>query len=214
LLTSISIFSLFFICDIAGAAVRADPFQHQFVSSLLCPPSYQSLTSPSKPVAVVAQQPPQLQLHQAPLAQQQYVPVSMVEQSGRQVLLATQGPGCWPGNRQMTLVPSWQQLAPNHQHSSALQQQPATALLQAADASDWGRHLLVDQSGGVHQDQRSIFPVDLPDVYDTVSVVDHWPNNKRNSGAAHKSALFTLQVMTMIILYFIMFFLNDQFGFR
>jgi homeodomain interacting protein kinase len=170
------------------------------VSSLLCPPSYQSLTSPSKPVAVVAQQQPQLQLHQAPLTQQQYVPVSMVEQSGRQVLLATQGPGCWPGNRQMTLVPSWQQLAPNHQHSAALQQQPAAALLQAADASDWGRHLLVDQSGGVHQDQRSIFPVDLPDVYDTVSVVDHWPNNKRNSGAAHKSALFTLQVMTSILL--------------
>ena len=122
------------------------------------------------------------------------------------------GPVGHPGTRllawyrQMTLVPSWQQLAPNHQHSSALQQQPATALLQAADASDWGRHLLVDQSGGVHQDQRSIFPVDLPDVYDTVSVVDHWPNNKRNSGAAHKSALFTLQVMTMILLDFIMFF--------
>lgn len=189
-----------------GAAVRGDPFQHQFVSSLLCPSSYQTLASPSKPVAVVAQQAPQLQLHQPPgLGQQhQYVPVSMVEQSGRQVLLAAaQGPACWPANRQMTLVPSWQQLAsgPSQQHSAAvqavLQQQPAAALLQAADASDWGRHLLVDQSSGTlhHQDQRSIFPVDLPDVYDAVSVVDHWPNNKRNGGgAAHKSALFTLQV--------------------
>ena len=185
-----------------AAAVRGDPFQHQFVSSLLCPSSYQSLTSPSKPVAVVAQQPPQLQLHQpAGLSQQpQYVPVSMVEQSGRQVLLATaQGPACWPTNRQMTLVPSWQQLtAPGQPHSAAvqavLQQQPA--LLQAADASDWSRHLLVDQTGAVHQDQRSLFPVDLPDVYDTVSVVDHWPNTAKRGGggAAHKpSALFTLQ---------------------
>lgn len=135
----------------------------------------------------------------------------MVEQSGRQVLLAAQGPGCWPGNRQMTLVPSWQQLAPNHQHSAALQQQPTAALLQAADTSDWGRHLLVEQSGGVHQDQRSIFPVDLPDVYDAVSVVDHWPNSKRNSGAAHKSALFTLQVIIFFRLSFHSFFNRSLF---
>jgi len=176
--------------------VRADPFQHHFVSSLLCPPAYQSLTSPSKPVAVVAQQASHnLQLHQPQLTQQQYVPVSMVEQSGRQVLLAaTQGPPCWPANaRQMTLVPSWQQLAPGQQHSAAVQ--PAT-LLQAADPSDWSRHLLVDQSGQVHhQDQRSIFPVELPDVYDSVSVVDHWSNSKRGVAgpSAHKPALFTLQ---------------------
>ena len=176
--------------------MRADPFQHHFVSSLLCPPAYQSLTSPSKPVAAVAQQASHnLQLHQPQLTQQQYVPVSMVEQSGRQVLLAAaQGPPCWPANaRQMTLVPSWQQLAPGQQHSAAVQ--PAT-LLQAADPSDWSRHLLVDQSGQVHhQDQRSIFPVELPDVYDSVSVVDHWSNSKRGGAgpSAHKSALFTLQ---------------------
>lgn len=163
------------------------------MSSLLCPPSYQSLTSPSKPMAVVAQQPPQLQLHQPQLGQQQYVPVSMVEQSGRQVLLAAQGPGCWSANRQMTLVPSWQQLAaPGHQHS-ALGQQSTAALLQA-DASEWGRHLLVDQSGGVHQDQRSIFPVELPDVYETVGMVDAW-QGKRTGTSNQKSALFTLQVV-------------------
>ena len=53
-----------FFCLTGAAAVRADAFPHQFVSSLLCPPNYQSLASPSKPVAVVAtaQQPPQLQL--------------------------------------------------------------------------------------------------------------------------------------------------------
>ena len=69
-------------------------------------------------------------------------------------------------------------------------QQP---LLQG-DTSDWGRPLLVDPSGV--QDQRSIFPVDLPDVYDSVSVVDHWSNGKRNGAIAtsHKPAHFTLQV--------------------
>ena len=135
-------------------------------------------------MAVVAQQPAQFQ--------QQYVPVSMVEQSGRQVLLAAQGPGCWSANRQMTLVPSWQQLAaPGHQQLG--QQSTAAALLQA-DASEWGRHLLVDQSGGVHQDQRSIFPVELPDVYETVGMVDAW-QGKRNGTSNQKSALFTLQVI-------------------
>ena len=56
--------------------------------------------------------------------------------------------------------------------------------------------MLVDQSGQVHhQDQRSIFPVELPDVYDSVGVVDHWANSKRGGAgsSSHKSALFTLQ---------------------
>jgi homeodomain interacting protein kinase len=176
----------------SGAAVRADPFPHQFVSSLLCPPNYQNLASPSKPVAVVAtQQPPQLQLQPqllAQSAQQQYVPVSMVEQqTGRQVLLAQGG---WSNNRQMTLVPSWQQLPGQHSATVAALQQPA--LLQA-ETSDWGRTLLVDPSAV--QNQRSLFPVELPaEVYDTVSVVDAWANSKRGASTSHKSALFTLQV--------------------
>ena len=177
----------------AGAAVRGDPFQHQFVSSLLCPTAYQTLASPSKPVAVVAQQQPQLQLQPSLLAQsaqQQYVPVSMVEQSGRPVLLAQ---GAWPNSRQMTLVPSWQQI-PSQQHSAAVAAALQPPLLQAGE--DWGRPLLVDPSGAV-QDQRSIFPVDLPDVYESVSVVDHWTNSKRGgAGTSHKPAHFTLQVST------------------
>lgn len=165
-----------------GAAVRADPFPHQFVSSLLCPPNYQGLSSPSKP--------PQLQLQPqllAQAAQQQYVPVSMVEQqTGRQVLL-TQGPG-WSNNRQMTLVPSaWQQLPTQH---SNLQQ---SGILQNDGPSEWGRTLLVDPSA--IQDQRNIFPVDLPEVYDAVGVSDSWQNSKRgNPGTSNKSSLFTLQV--------------------
>ena len=136
---------------------------------------------------MATQQPLQLQpslLTQS--GQQQYVPVSMVEQPGRQVLLAA-AQGAWPNNRQMTLVPSWQQLPAQHSAAVAALRQP---LLQA-ETSEWGRPLLVDSS--TVQDQRSVFPVDLPEVYD--NVVDPWSNSKRvGAGAPHKSALFTLQV--------------------
>lgn len=57
----------------------------------MCPPGYQGMGSPAKHVTVVAQQPPQLQIQPPPAIlsqpQQQYVPVSMVEPSGRQMLL-------------------------------------------------------------------------------------------------------------------------------
>ncbi|XP_025829971.1 homeodomain-interacting protein kinase 2-like [Agrilus planipennis] len=68
---------------------RADPFQHQLVSSILCPASYQGMGgSPAKHVTVVQQPPLQIQppiLSQP--GQQQYVPVSVMEPSGRQMLL-------------------------------------------------------------------------------------------------------------------------------
>jgi len=139
--------------------------------------------------------------------QTQYVPVSMVEQqTGRQVLLAAQG--AWSNSRQMTLVPSWQQLtaAAPGQHSTL--QPPTAALLQAAETSDWGHRtaLLVSSDPSVTvtagEHQRSIFPVELSaDVYDTVSVVsDGWSNSKRHQtgqvqsqNGSHKP-LFTLQV--------------------
>ncbi|KAG8229821.1 hypothetical protein J437_LFUL008189 [Ladona fulva] len=162
-------------------ATRADPFPHQLVSSILCQPGYQGMGSPAKHVTVVAQQPPQLQIQppiisQQVAAQQQYVPVSMVEQSGRQMLLTNAVQTSWPTNRQMTIVPpSWQQLPPQH----AAIQQPLLS-----DASEWGRPLIVD-SGTILQEQRPVFPVDVPQVYD--SVVEHssgqgsWSNPKRPS---------------------------------
>lgn len=80
------------------SATRADHFQHQLVSSILCQPSYQGMGSPAKHVTVV-QQPPQLQIQPPPAIlsqpQQQYVPVSMVEQSGRQMLLTVSGKPDW-----------------------------------------------------------------------------------------------------------------------
>lgn len=67
----------------------ADPFQHQIVSSILCPAGYQGMGgSPAKHVTVVQQ--PQLQIQPPILSQpgqQQYVPVSVVEPTGRQMLL-------------------------------------------------------------------------------------------------------------------------------
>lgn len=93
--------------------------------------------SPAKHVTVVQQPPPQLQI-QPPIisqnvgAQQQYVPVSMVEPSGRQMLLTNAVHTSWPGGngRQMTLVPSWQH-----------------TIQQITSDSDWSRPLIaVDSS--------------------------------------------------------------------
>ncbi|XP_071863284.1 homeodomain interacting protein kinase isoform X13 [Bombus fervidus] len=156
-------------------------FPHQLVPGLLChPPSYQTMPSPAKHVVVA--QPPQAQ--QGPLqiqpsiisqqavaaaaaaAQQQYaaVPVSMVE-TGRQMLLTNAVQTSWPGgSRQMAaIVPSWQQLPPQH----AAIQQPLLS-----DAGDWGRPLIVDSSA-ILQDQRPVFPV--TEVYNTSALVEHPP---------------------------------------
>uniref|UniRef100_A0A1A9WBT4 non-specific serine/threonine protein kinase n=1 Tax=Glossina brevipalpis TaxID=37001 RepID=A0A1A9WBT4_9MUSC len=98
---------------------RTDTFQHQLVSNILCPPSYQAMPSPTKHVVVgsATMQPP---LQVPP---QQYVnvpvPVSMVEPTSGQRMLLTnrvQASGvAWPQTgRQMALVPSWPQQAPAH----------------------------------------------------------------------------------------------------
>ncbi|XP_043283897.1 homeodomain-interacting protein kinase 2 isoform X3 [Venturia canescens] len=152
-------------------------FPHQLVPGILCPPpGYQTMPSPAKHVVVA--QPPQAQ--QAPLqiqpsiisqqavvaaaaaAQQQYaaVPVSMVE-TGRQMLLTNAVQTSWPGgSRQMAaIVPSWQQLPPQH----AAIQQPLLS-----DAGDWGRPLIVDSSAIL---QRPVFPV--AEVYNTGALVEH-----------------------------------------
>ncbi|EFN80327.1 Homeodomain-interacting protein kinase 2 [Harpegnathos saltator] len=154
-------------------------FPHQLVPGILCPPpGYQTMPSPAKHVVVA--QPPQAQ--QAPLqiqpsiisqqavaaaaaaAQQQYaaVPVSMVE-TGRQMLLTNAVQTSWPGgSRQMAaIVPSWQQLPPQH----AAIQQPLLS-----DAGDWGRPLIVDSSA-ILQDQRPVFPV--TEVYNASALVEH-----------------------------------------
>ncbi|XP_011344756.1 homeodomain-interacting protein kinase 2 isoform X2 [Ooceraea biroi] len=155
-------------------------FPHQLVPGILCPPpGYQTMPSPAKHVVVA--QPPQAQ--QAPLqiqssiisqqavaaaaaaAQQQYaaVPVSMVE-TGRQMLLTNAVQTSWPGgSRQMAaIVPSWQQLPPQH----AAIQQPLLS-----DAGDWGRPLIVDSSA-ILQDQRPVFPV-AAEVYNASALVEH-----------------------------------------
>lgn len=148
---------------------------HQLVSSILCPPGYQGMGSPAKHVTVVAQQPPpQLQI-QPPIisqnvgAQQQYVPVSMVEPSGRQMLLANPVHTSWPGGsgRQMALVPSWQH-----------------TIQQITSDSDWTRPLIAVDSSALLQDQRPVFPVDVPpEVYSDTGLMEHpqhW-NSKRSS---------------------------------
>ncbi|KAF5284534.1 hypothetical protein FQA39_LY17007 [Lamprigera yunnana] len=159
---------------------RADPFQHQLVSSILCPAGYQGMgASPAKHVTVVQQPPLQIQppiLSQP--GQQQYVPVSVVEPSGRQMLLTNAVQTSWPANRQMAIVPSWQQIPPQH----ASIQQPILS-----DAADWGRPLLVDSSA-ILQEQRPVFPVDVATEVYNPTIVEHgasWTSSKRSSKNHH-----------------------------
>ncbi|CAG9762494.1 unnamed protein product [Ceutorhynchus assimilis] len=164
-----------------ATSARADPFQHQLVSSILCPAGYQGMGgSPAKHVTVVQQPPLQIQppiLSQP--GQQQYVPVSVVEPSGRQMLLTNAVQTSWPTSRQqMAIVPSWQQLPPQH----AAIQQP---LLSEAE---WGRPLLVADSTAILQDQRPVFPVDVATEVYNPAIVDHsgsWGSSKRSSRNHH-----------------------------
>lgn len=143
-----------------------DPFQHVgpslCVSSILCPP-YQSLNSPAKHVVpvVAAQpaQPPALQIQQSLLTQvgtHQYVPVSVVEQNGRQMLLTNAVQPGWPSNRQM-FVPSWQQL-------------PAQRTFQQSvipETESWGRPLVLERAA-LLPEQSTVIPVEVREtgVYD------------------------------------------------
>ncbi|XP_055619608.1 uncharacterized protein LOC129764506 isoform X2 [Toxorhynchites rutilus septentrionalis] len=97
---------------------RPDAFQHQLVSSILCPPGYQAMPSPTKHVVVGgAAMQPSLQV-----PPQQYVnvpvPVSMVEpSSGQRMLLtnAVQPNVAWPqSSRQVAIMPSWSQQTGTH----------------------------------------------------------------------------------------------------
>lgn len=158
------------------SSARTDQFQHQL--SILCP-GYQGMGSPAKHVTVVTQQPPpQLQLQpsinisQQVAAQQQYVPVSMVEPTGRQMLAVQTS--SWPTNRsqQMTLaVPSWSQ-------------QPLPEL-----THEWGRPLIVDSSI-LSQDQRPVaFAADVglynPIMDPNSPAVNQTTWSKRNSNKNH-----------------------------
>lgn len=158
--------------------------------------------SPAKHVTVVQQ--PQLQIQPPILSQpgqQQYVPVSVVEQSGRQMLLTVCFPmknvfkkykmfffcclqnavqTSWPTNRQqMAIVPSWQQIPPQH----AAIQQPLLP-----EAAEWGRPLLVD-SATILQEQRPVFPVDVTTEVYNPAIVEHttnsWGSSKRSSKTHH-----------------------------
>ncbi|XP_065206382.1 homeodomain-interacting protein kinase 2 isoform X3 [Planococcus citri] len=163
-----------------GGSGRSDPFQHQL--SILCSGSYQGMPSPGKHVTVVTQQPPQLQiqppiLSQQVAAQQQYVPVSMVEPSGRQMLAVQTS---WPtSSRQMTaIVPSWQGIPTQH----ATIQQPLSEL------TDWGRPLLVDSSALI-QDQRPVaFTTEVYDgLVESPSTIRSTAWEKRSSGVSKSS---------------------------
>ncbi|XP_076335335.1 uncharacterized protein LOC143238727 isoform X4 [Tachypleus tridentatus] len=139
---------------VASAARAADPFQQASqslcVSSILCPP-YQGLNSPAKHmVPMVAQAAQALQIQPSLLTQvgtQQYVPVSVVEQNGRQMLLTNAVQSSWGANRQM-FVPSWQQLPTQR----TIQQQVLS------DSEVWSRSLVLERAA-LLPEQAAVIPV-------------------------------------------------------
>ncbi|CAL4110782.1 unnamed protein product, partial [Meganyctiphanes norvegica] len=190
--------------DAAAAAAAAAAFQPQLVPSILCPPpaaAYQGLPSPAKHVTVVTQQ-PQLQLQPSLLSQQvggsgQYaVPVSMVEQPGRGMLLTTGAAvgGTWGRGGQMALVPGgWQQLP---QPPSSLHQPPT--LLPDTDA--WRRTFLVESSvigGEGSSGQAAMFPVDLHpgELYESAYPGGSWGGGSGGSGSGSKRSSKAATIM-------------------
>ncbi|XP_076362566.1 homeodomain-interacting protein kinase 3-like isoform X4 [Tachypleus tridentatus] len=133
------------------ATQEADPFQQSLcVSSLLCP-TYQGLNSPTKHmVPLVAQAAQALLIQPSLLTQvgtQQYVPLSVVEQNGRQMLLTNAVESSWPASHQM-FVPSWQQI-PTQQ---VIQQQVLS------DSEAWS-HSLVLERASLLPEQATVIPV-------------------------------------------------------
>lgn len=107
------------------------------VSSILCPPGgAYSVASPAKHV-VVAAAAAAAAAQQAPAAAtlqlQQYVPVSVVEQNGRQVLLTNPVQPAWSSNRQMLVPATWQ---------PAPRGAPAAVLSEDA----WSRSLMLERT--------------------------------------------------------------------
>lgn len=165
-----------------AAAAAADPFgQHASslcVPSILCPGPYQGLNSPAKHfvpmVAAAAAQAAQsqtVQLQPSLLTQvagtQQYVPVSVVEQNGRQILLTNAAvQSAWPTNRQMFAVPGWQQFSANNRI-----QQPTASVLSDSDA--WSRSLVLERAAMLPE-QPAVIPLELHEN----AVYDHLRNER------------------------------------
>lgn len=116
------------------------------VSSILCPPGgAYSVGSPAKHV-VVAAAAAAAAAQQAPAAAtlqlQQYVPVSVVEQNGRQVLLTNPVQPAWSSNRQMLVPATWQ---------PAPRGAPAAVLSEDA----WSRSLMLERTALLPADRAA-----------------------------------------------------------
>ena len=133
--------------------------------------SYQTLQSPAtKHVVVQPQGGGGGQLQPQPQGlqpQQQYVPVTMVEQNGRQIMAAVQA-ASWPTRQMALAVPSWQQLTAAANGPSAAVAAVAAAaaadnilqpLFAAAAEADWRRPLIVDSTGNLRLQEQAVFPV-------------------------------------------------------
>lgn len=132
----------------AAAAAAAAP-SGLCVSSILCPPgSAYGMGSPAKHV-VVAAAAAAAAAQQAPAAAalqlQQYVPVSVVEQNGRQVLLTNPVQPAWSSNRQMLVPAAWQ----------AAPRGAPTVLSEDA----WSRSLVLERAALLPAERAAVIPL-------------------------------------------------------
>ncbi|UYV68847.1 HIPK1 [Cordylochernes scorpioides] len=104
-----------------------DPFQSMCVGSILCPPT------------AAYQAAPQVQLQPSLLTAQQYVPVSVVEQNGRQMLLT---------------LPAQPRTA-----AAAVQQPTATAATLLPPEDTWGRSLVLERAALLPEQPTAVIPV-------------------------------------------------------
>ncbi|XP_077516876.1 uncharacterized protein LOC144127815 isoform X2 [Amblyomma americanum] len=187
-----------------GRAAAAAPPGSLCVSSILCPPGgAYGVGSPAKHV-VVAAAAAAAAAQQAPAAAalqlQQYVPVSVVEQNGRQVLLTNPVQPAWSSNRQM-LVPATWQPAPRGAPAAVLSEDawsrslvleraallPERAVIPLAGAPAWGhvvaaaaRHQPAATTGQLVAAQHHAVPVSAASL----------SSSKRHTKASRSSSLY------------------------
>ena len=83
-------------------------------------------------------------LLQQQVSAQQFVPVSMIEQNGRPMLVTNAPVTSWPSQRQV-LVPSWQQISGLPSQQPVQRHLVAESLAsQGIPADTWRRSLMVD----------------------------------------------------------------------
>lgn len=164
------------------------------MSSILLPPN--GLQGPyslrlDNAVPLVTQPPQSLQLQPQLIAQpasaaSHLVPVSIMEQSGRQMLIANAPVTSWASQRQV-LVPSWQQLS--------AQQQLPRHLVTEGITDAWRRSLMVDN----FEQGSAVIPMDVREQLFDHFVERSHPNTSASSSLLHQQGATAAGQWNMVV---------------